>query len=294
VKGIVLAGGSGSRLYPVTHSISKQLIPVYDKPMIYYPLSVLMLAGINEILIITTITDLPNFERLLGSGEELGIQLEYATQENPNGIAEAFILGEKFIGKDSVSLILGDNIFYGFGFTDILRSVMQIPSGATIFAHKVNDPERFGVVELNPLGDPISLTEKPVVATSNLAVTGLYFYDNSVIARAKDIVPSKRGELEITDINQSYLEDGLLNVQILGRGFAWLDTGTTRSLMDASHFIASIEMRQGLKIACLEEIAYQNGWISIDELLIAANKNKKTEYGQYILEIAKGKIKNEG
>ena len=294
MKGIVLAGGSGSRLYPVTHSISKQLIPVYDKPMIYYPLSVLMLAGINEILIITTITDLPNFERLLGSGEELGIQLEYATQENPNGIAEAFILGEKFIGKDSVSLILGDNIFYGFGFTDILRSVMQIPSGATIFAHKVNDPERFGVVELNPLGDPISLTEKPVVATSNLAVTGLYFYDNSVIARAKDIVPSKRGELEITDINQSYLEDGLLNVQILGRGFAWLDTGTTRSLMDASHFIASIEMRQGLKIACLEEIAYQNGWISIDELLIAANKNKKTEYGQYILEIAKGKIKNEG
>jgi glucose-1-phosphate thymidylyltransferase len=294
VKGIVLAGGSGSRLYPVTHSISKQLIPVYDKPMIYYPLSVLMLAGINEILIITTITDLPNFERLLGSGEELGIQLEYATQENPNGIAEAFILGEKFIGEDSVSLILGDNIFYGFGFTDILRSVMQIPSGATIFAHKVNDPERFGVVELNPLGDPISLTEKPVVATSNLAVTGLYFYDNSVIARAKDIVPSKRGELEITDINQSYLEDGLLNVQILGRGFAWLDTGTTRSLMDASHFIASIEMRQGLKIACLEEIAYQNGWISIDELLVAANKNKKTEYGQYILEIAKGKIKNEG
>lgn len=283
MKGIILAGGSGSRLHPVTKGISKQLLPVYDKPMIYYPLSVLMLAGIRDVLIISTPNDLPNFQHLLGDGSKFGINLNYAPQPSPDGLAQAFLIGESFIGDENVCLILGDNIFYGYGFSGMLHEAASRKSGATVFGYHVNDPERFGVVELNDQGKAISIEEKPRAPKSNYAITGLYFYDNDVIGIAKDVQPSHRGELEITDVNIAYLERGALNVSLFGRGFAWLDTGTHDSLMEASHFVQTIEARQGLKVACLEEIAFRQGWLSADELAQQALELAKTGYGQYLL-----------
>lgn len=289
MKGIILAGGSGTRLYPITLGISKQLLPVYDKPMIYYPLSVLMLAGIQDILIITTPEDEASFRRALGTGEQFGINLSYAKQPSPDGLAQAFIIGEEFIGDSTVCLVLGDNIFYGQGFTPKLRDAFkrtQANSGATIFGYQVKDPERFGVVAFNENQKAISIEEKPVKPKSHFAVTGLYFYDNRVIEIAKSIKPSNRGELEITDINKVYLEQGELNVEVLGRGFAWLDTGTHESLLEAAQFVETIEKRQGYKIACLEEIAFNHGWLSMNQLLTQANELKKNSYGTYLLELA--------
>lgn len=282
MKGIVLAGGSGTRLHPITRGISKQLLPVYDKPMIYYPISVLMLADIRDILIITTPEDLSSYKRLLGDGKEFGIKLSYVIQDNPNGLAEAFILGEDFIGGDNVALILGDNIFYGQGFSPSLHKARSKMSGATIFGYPVKDPSRYGVVEFDADMQAISIEEKPQKPKSNMAVTGLYFYDNSVIEISKKIKPSDRGELEITSINNEYLKKGALNVEVLGRGFAWLDTGTHESLLEASHFVQTIELRQGYKIACLEEIAFTKGWLSLKELEQAAKKMKKNGYGSYL------------
>lgn len=286
MKGIVLAGGSGTRLYPVTKSISKQIIPVYDKPMIYYPLSVLMLAGIKEILIISTPQDIHLYENLLGNGDDLGIKLVYAIQPSPDGLAQAFIIGEEFIGDDSVCMVLGDNIFYGFDFSRTLREATQLEDGAIVFGYYVNDPERYGVAEFDSTGKVLSLEEKPVEPKSNYAVTGLYFYSNDVVKKSKNLKPSKRGELEITDLNRIYLEEERLSMKIMGRGMAWLDTGTHDSLLEASNFIATIENRQGLKIACLEEIAFRNGYINKEQLLKLAEPLKKNHYGQYLIKIA--------
>lgn len=285
MKGIVLAGGSGTRLHPITRGISKQLLPIYDKPMIYYPLSVLMLAGIREILIISTPHDLPNFKKLLGDGSDFGIQLSYAEQPSPDGLAQAFIIGEEFIGDDDVSLILGDNIFYGYGFSGILKEAVARKTGATVFAYHVINPEQFGVVEFDKEGKAISIEEKPKNPRSNFAVTGLYFYDNRVVEIAKNIKPSFRGELEITDVNNVYLHKNELNVSVMGRGFAWLDTGSHDALMEAGHYVQTIEARQGLKIACLQEIAWRKGWLEDDKLREQAELLGKTGYGQYMRQL---------
>lgn len=287
MKGIILAGGSGTRLYPITKVISKQLLPVYDKPMIYYPLSVLMLAGISEVLIISTPQDTGRFKELLNDGSELGMKLSYAIQDAPRGLADAFIIGEEFIGDDSVCLILGDNIYYGPGLTPRLEKAATLTDGATVFGYYVKDPERFGVVEFDEHRQVVSIEEKPKNPKSHYAVTGLYFYDNNVIEIAKTIKPSDRGEIEITSINQEYLRRKKLNVELMGRGYAWLDTGTHESLAQASLFIQNVEQRQGYKVACIEEIAYYKGWISSEELIALAQPLKKTEYGQYMLEMAK-------
>ncbi len=287
MKGIILAGGSGTRLYPLTKAVSKQLLPVYDKPMIYYPISVLMLAGIKEILIISTPEGLPNFKNLLGTGDQWGIKFEYSEQPKPNGLAEAFIIGEKFIGEDTVCLILGDNIFYGQGLKEKIQQAAIKKEGATIFGYHVKDPERYGVTEFDVNQNVISLEEKSKKPKSNYAVTGLYFYDNKVVEIAKNIKPSDRGELEITDVNKEYLKRGKLKLELLGRGYAWLDTGTQEALLEASNYIQVIEKRQGLKIACLEEISYRMGYISKKQLIELGNKLKKNQYGQYILNILK-------
>ncbi|OBY77878.1 glucose-1-phosphate thymidylyltransferase [Paenibacillus sp. KS1] len=289
MKGIILAGGSGTRLYPLTRTVSKQLLPIYDKPMIYYPLSVLMLAGIKDILIISTSEDTPRFEQLLGTGGDLGINITYAVQPSPDGLAQAFIIGEDFIGSDSVALILGDNIFYGQGFSTLLSKVVKSNKGATVFGYKVKDPRRFGVASFDENQKVISIEEKPEIPQSQFAVTGLYFYDNDVVSIAKEITPSARGELEITDVNKRYLEMGKLNIEILGRGFAWLDTGTHDSLLQASHFIETIEKRQGFKVACIEEIAYLKGYISREQLIRLGNQLSKSDYGKYLLELAEQK-----
>ena len=289
-KGIILAGGSGTRLYPITKGISKQLLPIYDKPMIYYPLSVLMLAGIREVLIISTPEDIDGFKRLLDDGGHLGIDIEYAVQPSPDGLAQAFIIGEEFVGNGNVCLVLGDNIFYGQGFTPMLRQAVDRAEGATVFGYQVKDPERFGVVEFDNNKRAVSLEEKPTQPKSNFAVTGLYFYDNDVIEMAKQVVPSERGELEITSINQMYLQRGDLNVELLGRGFAWLDTGTHESLLEAGMFVETIEKRQGYKVACLEEIAFNNGWLSKQQVQEQGVKLSKNSYGQYLLALAEGKL----
>jgi glucose-1-phosphate thymidylyltransferase len=287
-KGIVLSGGSGTRLHPITRGVSKQLLPVYDKPMIYYPISVLMLAGIREVLIISTPDDISCYERLLGDGSMFGLIIEYAVQPSPDGLAQAFIIGEEFIGESNVALVLGDNIFYGQHFSDNLKAASSKKTGATVFGYHVKDPERFGVVEFDEAGKVLSIEEKPKIPKSNYAVTGLYFYDNDVIRIAKSIKPSKRGELEITDINKAYQANGELTVELLGRGFAWLDTGTHDSLMEAGQFVQTVENRQGLKVACLEEIAFGNGWLSKTTLLEQAEALKKTSYGEYLFRIAGG------
>ncbi|MBQ2842714.1 MAG: glucose-1-phosphate thymidylyltransferase RfbA [Alistipes sp.] len=292
MKGIVLAGGSGTRLYPITKGISKQLLPIYDKPMVYYPISVLMLAGIREILIISTPQDLPAFKRLLGDGSDYGVKFSYAEQPSPNGLAEAFVIGEEFIGEDSVCLVLGDNIFYGQGFTGMLLEAVQRTEQeqrATLFGYAVPDPERYGVVTLNEQGEVLELTEKPVTPTSNIAVTGLYFYPNRVVELAKSLQPSARGELEITDLNRLFLQQQTLHLQLLGRGFAWLDTGTHESLYEATAYVKAVESRQAVKIACLEEIAWRKGWINSDDLTRLAEPMRGSEYGQYMMRLANQK-----
>lgn len=284
-KGIILAGGSGTRLYPITKGVSKQLLPIYDKPMIYYPISVLMLAGIQDILIITTAEDKEGFERLLGDGSQFGVRLQYAIQPSPDGLAQAFIIGEEFIGDSNVCLVLGDNIFYGQGFTPMLKQAVARQKGATVFGYQVKDPERFGVVEFDEHKRAISLEEKPMHPKSHFAVTGLYFYDNQVIQIAKQVKPSERGELEITTVNQMYLERGDLNVELLGRGFAWLDTGTHASLLEAAQFVETLEKRQGYKVACLEEIAFNQGWLSPGQILEIGQSMSKNDYGQYLISL---------
>jgi len=290
MKGIILAGGSGTRLYPITSSISKQMLPVYDKPMIYYPLSVLMLAGIREILIISTPRDLPGFQNLLGDGKSLGLEFSYLVQPSPDGLAQAFIIGEKFIGNDPVCMILGDNIFYGVGFGDVLLKTAELKKGAFIFGYYVADPERYGVVEFDRNKKVLSIEEKPSVPKSNFAVTGLYFYDNTVVTKAKALKPSARGELEITDLNRKYLEEGSLEIKLMGRGMAWLDTGTYESLLQAANFIATLEQRQGLKASCIEEIALARGFINRSQLLALAEPYRNSQYGRYLIKLASEEI----
>ncbi len=287
MKGIVLAGGSGTRLYPITKGVSKQLLPIYDKPMVYYPISVLMLAGIRDILIISTPDDMPGYQRLLGDGSDLGIHVSYAIQPSPDGLAQAFLIGEEFIGKDSVCLVLGDNIFYGQELPAKLREAAARPSGATVFGYQVKDPERFGVVAFDENRRAVSIEEKPKQPKSNYAVTGLYFYDNDVVQIAKGVKPSDRGELEITSVNQAYLERGDLSVELLGNGFAWLDTGTHESLLEAGQFVETLEKRQGLRVACLEAIAYENGWLSADDICRIGAVMSKNGYGQYLLDMVR-------